>query len=129
MSETKRTHGAVVADSSRKGDPALGGPTGSRGRDLHYTAAARGLAEECTECARLRKRGRSDRDPIHCTRCHLTWTGVEAQHCVRCHHTFASISAADDHRHGRTCVDPATTEGWHQKRPNVWTFGTYDWGA
>src|SRR4051794_37479940 len=86
-------------------------------------------ADVCPDCARLRKRGRNDRDPIHCRSCHRTWSGVEAQHCVRCHMTFSSITAADHHRYRRLpngatddcCIDPPATEGWRELRRGVWT--------
>lgn len=84
----------------------------------------------CDLCAERQAKGRPDRDPrIHCRRCHATWTGVEAQHCVKCHHTFVGITAADEHRYRRLpgnltedrCIDPATADGWREKRPGVWT--------
>lgn len=79
----------------------------------------------CASCDRVQRYGRSGNGPIHCIRCHLTWSGTEAQHCPTCHHTFASIFAADHHRtRNGDCTDPAITAGWHEKRPNVWTYGT-----
>lgn len=84
---------------------------------------------ECATCIDRRENGRPSGGPIHCSRCHATWTGNEAQHCVRCHHTFSSITGADRHRYRRLvgnrtedrCIDPATTEGWREMRPGVWT--------
>ena len=77
----------------------------------------------CPACAQLKERGRSRMsDPIHCVRCHRTWTGMTAQHCVLCHQTFASLSAADIHRAvGDPCVD-LDEPGWVEKRPGVWTY-------
>jgi len=77
---------------------------------------------DCETCVRRLTSGRSHlTDPVHCRRCHLTWTGNEAQHCVVCHRTFATITAADAHRRGVEHIDPAVTEGWREKRPGVWT--------
>jgi hypothetical protein len=42
---------------------------------------------------------------------------------VVCHFTFVGITAADAHRRPTQDhhIDPSTTEGWREVRPNVWT--------
>jgi hypothetical protein len=82
------------------------------------------LMDDCPECINLLLRGRSKTtDPVHCGKCHKTWTGNEAQHCVTCHFTFTTIAAADAHRYPDWSdhVDPSITEGWREIRPGVYT--------
>ena len=89
------------------------------------------MTANCTDCARLAATGRREVDPVHCQKCHATWTGNEAQHCTKCHRTFSGVSSSDHHRwrklpDGTTedrCIDPAVTDGWREKRPGVWTDG------
>lgn len=92
-------------------------------------SAPKGSGMDCDTCTTLIAQGRTESGPVHCRRCHSTWTGNEAQHCTRCHTTFSSISAADSHRYRKLpdgvsedrCVAPDPADGWREKRPGVWT--------
>lgn len=45
----------------------------------------------------------------HCRTCHQSWRRQsEYQHCTACHRTFTNVGAADMHRDGGRCLDPAT---------------------
>jgi hypothetical protein len=48
----------------------------------------------------------------HCRGCHQSWRRAsEYQHCTGCHRTFTNVAAADMHRDGGRCLDPATVVG------------------
>jgi hypothetical protein len=77
----------------------------------------------CHTCVDRKENGRkSEKDPIHCHRCHGSWTGNEAQHCVVCCTTFYSIKHADLHVGKGGHIDPRTTADWFENRPNVWVY-------
>lgn len=48
----------------------------------------------------------------HCRECHGSWRRqAEFQHCTVCHRTFTNWRAADMHREGGRCLDPAAVTG------------------
>ena len=80
----------------------------------------------CEACEHRRQFGRGDQEPIHCSDCHQSWGGVEAQHCVNCHVTFTNVLAAEAHEQwlrdeGWICHPVVGAEGWRERRPGVWT--------
>ena len=107
-------------------------PTGPDNRLNAQNGSPESDEGNCTRCTDRKQHGWQTGTPFHCHTCHSDWTGQNAQHCTGCHRTFSSISAADSHRWKRpkgepngVCLDPVTTDGWHEKRPNVWTYGTW----
>lgn len=76
-------------------------------------------------------------DAGHCPRqkpdgeyCHATFTG-NAQHCVMCHRTFGSEAAANRHKSGLICLDPARVRNRRGVKqfgePRLNTYGTLVW--
>lgn len=77
-----------------------------------------GYWHDCSECQHLRPRGRPDLGlPVHCNKCHRTWTGNAAQHCLGCHRTFANQFSAEKHPCGKDAMDAFETV-----REGVWSL-------
>jgi hypothetical protein len=110
-------------------------------RDDARVPVAELAPERCSVCAHIHDHGWTGLSAAtHCRRCHSVWGGSAAQHCVGCCRTFSSISAADAHRRGGECHDPATvltrsdeavfgTPGINGWGVSIWSLAPRDVGA
>jgi len=74
--------------------------------------------ENCPYCSFASKHGHWPSGlpgRTHCRRCHRTWKAQGEAHCPACHRHFKSDLAAQRHRKGDQCLDPALLSTKHGK--------------